>query len=108
MTAWIISLLPASPFPPSPLLLYNEREKKKVKRERERKRDTMPEKAMDEVMEAAAGAHFSGLRLDSLRLPIHSDPSSPSSARAATFHHGGELDSIDNHLQHFHIGSFKS
>ncbi|RWW39032.1 hypothetical protein BHE74_00055675 [Ensete ventricosum] len=43
----------------------------------------MPEKSMDEVMEAAAGAHFSGLRLDSLRLSSPSTPSSPSSARAS-------------------------
>ncbi|XP_009402183.2 uridine/cytidine kinase UKL1, chloroplastic isoform X2 [Musa acuminata AAA Group] len=43
----------------------------------------MPEKPMDEVMEAAAGAHFSGLRLDSLRLSSPSTPSSPSSARAS-------------------------
>ncbi|WOL16148.1 uridine kinase-like protein 1, chloroplastic isoform X1 [Canna indica] len=40
----------------------------------------MPEKSMDAVMEAAAGAHFSGLRLSS-----PSTPSSPSSAKAALF-----------------------
>ncbi|XP_072998622.1 uridine/cytidine kinase UKL1, chloroplastic-like isoform X2 [Typha latifolia] len=43
----------------------------------------MPEKSMDDAMEAAAGAHFSGLRLDSLRLTSPSTPSSPSSAKAA-------------------------
>ncbi|KAG1363475.1 putative Uridine kinase-like protein 2, chloroplastic [Cocos nucifera] len=37
---------------------------------------------MEDAMEAAAGAHFSGLRLDSLRLSSASDPSSPSSAKA--------------------------
>ncbi|URE07849.1 uridine kinase [Musa troglodytarum] len=43
----------------------------------------MPEKSMDDVMEAAAGAHFSGLRLDSLRFSSPSTPASPSSARAS-------------------------
>ncbi|KAG0501165.1 hypothetical protein HPP92_001237 [Vanilla planifolia] len=38
---------------------------------------------MDDVMEAASGPHFSGLRLDSLRLTSSSTPSSPSSARAS-------------------------
>ncbi|KAJ0988875.1 hypothetical protein J5N97_007231 [Dioscorea zingiberensis] len=61
------------------------------------------EKAMDEVMEAAAGAHFSGLRLDSLRLP-HSDPSSPSSARASAVHFGADLESPDDPVQPFLIG----
>lgn len=37
----------------------------------------MAEKPMDEVMEAAAGVHFSGLRLSS-----PSTPSTPSSAKA--------------------------
>jgi uridine kinase len=43
----------------------------------------MPEKAVDDVMEAAVGAHFSGLRIEALRLSSPSAPSSPSSARAA-------------------------
>ncbi|KAF8780888.1 hypothetical protein HU200_000846 [Digitaria exilis] len=43
----------------------------------------MPEKAVDDVMEAAVGAHFSGLRLEALRLSSPSAPSSPSSARAS-------------------------
>ncbi|XP_020589498.1 uridine kinase-like protein 1, chloroplastic isoform X1 [Phalaenopsis equestris] len=43
----------------------------------------MPDKAMDDVMEAASGPHFSGLRLDSLRLSSSSLPSSPSSAKAS-------------------------
>ncbi|RLN34718.1 hypothetical protein C2845_PM03G02450 [Panicum miliaceum] len=43
----------------------------------------MPEKAVDDVMEAAVGAHFSGLRLEALRLSSPSSPSSPSSARAS-------------------------
>ncbi|KAK3133773.1 hypothetical protein QOZ80_6AG0540840 [Eleusine coracana subsp. coracana] len=43
----------------------------------------MPEKAVDDVMEAAVGAHFSGLRIEALRLSSPSAPSSPSSARSA-------------------------
>ncbi|KAJ1290313.1 hypothetical protein BS78_02G233900 [Paspalum vaginatum] len=46
----------------------------------------MPEKAMDDVMEAAVGAHFSGLRLEALRLSA-SAPSSPSSSPAAVHAH---------------------
>ncbi|KAL6850396.1 hypothetical protein ACP4OV_021023 [Aristida adscensionis] len=38
-------------------------------------------------MEAAVGAHFSGLRLEALRLSSPSAPSSPSSARAAAAAH---------------------
>ncbi|CAD6218624.1 unnamed protein product [Miscanthus lutarioriparius] len=45
----------------------------------------MPEKAVDDVMEAAVGAHFSGLRLEALRLST-SAPSSPSSSPAAAAH----------------------
>ena len=40
---------------------------------------------MDDVMEAAVGAHFSGLRLEALRLST-SAPSSPSSSPAAAAH----------------------
>ncbi|XP_020088551.1 uridine kinase-like protein 1, chloroplastic isoform X3 [Ananas comosus] len=40
----------------------------------------MPEKSMDNAMEAASGAHFSGLRLSS----SSSAPSSPSSAKASS------------------------
>ncbi|XP_073098609.1 uridine/cytidine kinase UKL1, chloroplastic isoform X2 [Elaeis guineensis] len=47
-------------------------------RERGREIVLVPEKAM----EAATGAHFTGLRLDSLRLSSPSDPFSPSSAKA--------------------------
>jgi hypothetical protein len=47
----------------------------------------MPEKAVDDVMEAAVGPHFSGLRIEALRLSSPSAPSSPSSARAATAAH---------------------
>jgi uridine kinase len=43
----------------------------------------MPEKAVDDVMDSAVGAHFSGLRLEALRLSSPSAPSSPSSAKAA-------------------------
>uniref|UniRef100_A0A0E0M335 Uridine kinase n=1 Tax=Oryza punctata TaxID=4537 RepID=A0A0E0M335_ORYPU len=43
----------------------------------------MPEKAVDDVMDSAVGAHFSGLRLEALRLSTPSAPSSPSSAKAA-------------------------
>lgn len=45
----------------------------------------MPDKAVDDVMEAAVGAHFSGLRLEALRLST-SAPSSPSSSPAAAAH----------------------
>jgi len=45
----------------------------------------MPEKAVDDVMEAAVGAHFSGLRLQALRLST-SAPTSPSSSPAAAAH----------------------
>ena len=48
-----------------------------------RRWEAMPEKAVDDVMEAAVGAHFSGLRLEALRLSSPSSPSSPSSARAS-------------------------
>jgi hypothetical protein len=47
----------------------------------------MPEKAVDDVMEAAVGAHFSGLLLSS-----PSAPSSPSSATAA--HSNGTVHTI--------------
>ncbi|CAD6224316.1 unnamed protein product [Miscanthus lutarioriparius] len=47
----------------------------------------MPEKAVDDVMEAAVGAHFSGLRLQALRLSTStSAPTSPSSSPAAAAH----------------------
>ncbi|KAM0893101.1 hypothetical protein ACQ4PT_025350 [Festuca glaucescens] len=43
----------------------------------------MPDKAVDDAMESAVGAHFSGLRLEALRLPTPSAPSSPSSSSGA-------------------------
>ncbi|XP_047047047.1 uridine/cytidine kinase UKL1, chloroplastic-like [Lolium rigidum] len=42
----------------------------------------MPDKAVDDAMESAVGAHFSGLRLEALRLPTPTSPSSPSSSSA--------------------------
>ncbi|KAF7059719.1 hypothetical protein CFC21_066585, partial [Triticum aestivum] len=43
----------------------------------------MPDKAVDDAMESAVGAHFSGLRLEALRLPAPSGSSSPSSSTSA-------------------------
>ncbi|KAK8937177.1 hypothetical protein KSP39_PZI012458 [Platanthera zijinensis] len=43
----------------------------------------MPNKSAGNVMEAASGLHFSGLRLDSLRPSSPSSSSSPSSAKSA-------------------------
>ncbi|KQJ90919.1 uridine kinase-like protein 1, chloroplastic [Brachypodium distachyon] len=74
----------------------------------------MPEKAVDDVMESAVGAHFSGLRLEALRLssPSPSAPSSPSSSgvpAAAPHSNGvvyanGELASPSALRQPFVIG----
>jgi uridine kinase len=43
----------------------------------------MTDKSVDDAMESAVGAHFSGLRLEALRLPTPSAPSSPSSSSGA-------------------------
>ncbi|KAE8798040.1 uridine kinase-like protein 1, chloroplastic [Hordeum vulgare] len=44
----------------------------------------MPDKAVDDAMESAVGAHFSGFRLEALRLPAPSGPSSPPSASSSS------------------------
>ncbi|KAJ6838040.1 uridine kinase-like protein 1, chloroplastic isoform X4 [Iris pallida] len=66
----------------------------------------MPEKSMEDVMEAASGPHFSGLRIDSLRHSSPSAPSSPSSAKAsaAYSYNAGDAATPEAPKQPFVIG----